>query len=57
MAVDQELDHLLYAAIENKRLIRFDYKGKKRVAEPHDYGVQNGIASDRCGRYGRLQDT
>jgi hypothetical protein len=57
MAVDQELDHLLYVAIENKRLIRFDYKGKKRVAEPPDYGVQNGIASDRCGRYGRLQDT
>jgi hypothetical protein len=54
MAVDQELDHLLYAAIEN---IRFDYRGKKRVAEPPDYGVQKGIASDRGGKYGRLQDT
>jgi hypothetical protein len=48
MAVDQELDHLLYAAIENKRLIRFKYKGKERVAEPHDYGVQNGIVRLFC---------
>jgi len=31
MAVDQELDHLLYTAIENKRLIRFGYKGKSEL--------------------------
>ena len=52
MAVDQELDHLLYTAIENKRLIRFDYRGKKRVAEPHDYGLQNGIVRLFCWQLG-----
>jgi hypothetical protein len=52
MTVDQELDHLLYAAIENKRLIRFDYKRKDRVAEPHDYGIQKGIVRLLCWQVG-----
>jgi predicted DNA-binding transcriptional regulator YafY len=43
MAVDQEPDPMLYGAIEKKRLIRFEYKGKERVVEPHDYGIQKGI--------------
>jgi predicted DNA-binding transcriptional regulator YafY len=42
-AVDQELDHLLRSAIENKRLIRFRYQNKERIVEPHDYGIQKGI--------------
>jgi hypothetical protein len=33
----------LRAAIEGKRLIELSYKGKRRIAEPHDYGVQNGV--------------
>src|SRR5579859_7844762 len=52
MAVDQELDDLLRAAIENKRLIRFEYKGNERVAEPHDYGVQNGTIRLLCWQVG-----
>jgi predicted DNA-binding transcriptional regulator YafY len=44
MAFAQELDHLLHSAIENKRLIRFSYKNKERIVEPHDYGIQKGIA-------------
>lgn len=36
------IDALLRTAIEQKRLIRFTYKDKPRVVEPHDYGVHNG---------------
>jgi predicted DNA-binding transcriptional regulator YafY len=43
MAVYPELDSLIRSAIQNKQLIRFEYKGKERIVEPHDYGVQNGI--------------
>jgi predicted DNA-binding transcriptional regulator YafY len=43
MEVDQEPDPMLYGAIENKRLIRFEYQGKERIVEPHDYGIQKGI--------------
>jgi hypothetical protein len=35
---------LLYGAIQGKRLIRFRYQNKERVVEPHDYGIQKGIA-------------
>jgi hypothetical protein len=52
MAVYQELDQLLRTAIENKRLIRFTYKGNERVAEPHDYGIQNGIVRLLCWQIG-----
>lgn len=34
---------LLYGAIESKRLIRFKYQGKERIAEPHDYGIQKRV--------------
>jgi len=33
---------LLWAAIENRRMIRFVYHGKDRLAEPHDHGILNG---------------
>ena len=34
----------LVRAIREKRLIEFTYKsGGVRIAEPHDYGIQNGI--------------
>ncbi len=39
----QSTDAQLRLAIANKRLIRFRYHGVPRVAEPHDYGVHNGI--------------
>jgi hypothetical protein len=38
------LDRQLRFAIAHKRLIEVHYGGRLRVAEPHDYGVQNGIA-------------
>ena len=44
MTVDSGLHHVLYGAIQDKRLIRFRYKNKERIIEPHDYGVQKGIA-------------
>lgn len=43
VAIDPE-HQLLYRAIQNKGLIRFSYKNKERVVEPHDYGIQKGIA-------------
>lgn len=46
--VDQELDLLLYHAIEGKHLLRFRYKGKERIVEPHDYGIQKGIGRLLC---------
>jgi hypothetical protein len=52
MAVDQRLDQMLRSAIENKRLIRFRYKGSERIVEPHDYGVQNGIVRLFCWQVG-----
>jgi hypothetical protein len=38
------LDQPVRFAIANKRLIQFIYKSKLRVAEPHDYGLKNGVA-------------
>jgi|SRR5436189_1291825 len=32
----------IWTAIEGCHHVRFVYDGKKRVAEPHDYGIQNG---------------
>jgi hypothetical protein len=37
------LDSQLRFAIANKRLIRFTYQGATRVAEPHDYGMRDGV--------------
>jgi len=34
---------LLVFAINNKRLITFQYQGRQRTAEPHDYGIADGI--------------
>ena len=40
---EDSLDVQLRFAIVNRRLIRFEYSGAVRVAEPHDYGVQKGV--------------
>jgi hypothetical protein len=37
------IDEQLRFAIAHKRLIQFSYAGAQRVAEPYDYGVQNGV--------------
>lgn len=36
------IDQLLRTAIEQKRLVQFNYKNKPRIVEPHDYGVHQG---------------
>lgn len=42
MLVATEIDALLRKAIEEKRLVELVYNEKRRIIEPHDYGVQNG---------------
>ena len=37
-------DALLRVAMTQRRLIQFSLNGRLRVAEPHDYGVRNGVA-------------
>lgn len=37
-------DELLRTAISQRKQIRFHYGGSERIAEPHDYGIQNGKA-------------
>ena len=44
MTADGSVDEELRFAIANKRLLQVSYKGRVRVAEPHDYGVQKGVA-------------
>ncbi len=39
---------LLLKAIHERKLISFEYQGKERIAEPHDYGLQNGIERLLC---------
>lgn len=62
------LDALLRFAIGHRRLVEFVYDGRRRVAEPHDYGVLGGRerllvyqltarpASDRTSEGWRLLD-
>jgi hypothetical protein len=38
-----DADQLLRAAIANKRLVSFTLDGCRRIAEPHDYGIINGV--------------
>jgi hypothetical protein len=41
--VDEIVDAFLRKAIDEKRLISFTLDGRRRVAEPHDYGVVDGM--------------
>jgi hypothetical protein len=52
MAGNQGSNRLLYSAIENRLLFRFRYKGKERIVEPHDYGIQKGIERLLCWQIG-----
>src|SRR5579872_3623092 len=36
-------DELLRSAIRQKRLIQRIYKEKRRIVEPHDYGIHRGV--------------
>jgi hypothetical protein len=40
---ERTLDSQLRFAIANKRLIRFTYDFVVRIAEPHDYGLRDGM--------------
>jgi hypothetical protein len=42
--VTDDLDKLIRAAISRRSRVHFWYGGKERIAEPHDYGTQNGKA-------------
>jgi hypothetical protein len=42
VTVEGTLDARIRFAIEHKRLLRIAYLDKRRVVEPHDYGVQKG---------------
>jgi hypothetical protein len=39
----QSLDSKIRQAIQQKSLVEVRYKGKSRIAEPHDYGGQRGV--------------
>ena len=40
---EPKVNPLIWAAIEQKRLLRFRYKNRERIVEPHDYGIHKGI--------------
>jgi hypothetical protein len=44
MPPSRDTDELLRAAISHRRLISFTLDGYRRIAEPHDYGIIDGVA-------------
>ena len=40
---EPNVNPLIWAAIEQKRLLRFRYKNRERIVEPHDYGIHTGL--------------
>jgi hypothetical protein len=42
--VNRQTDEAIRRAITGRRLVRFQFHGCLRVAEPHDYGVRSGAA-------------
>jgi hypothetical protein len=48
------VDKLLRTAIPQKRLVQLVCKGKRRIVEPHDYGIHKGsvkLSRISSGRY------
>jgi hypothetical protein len=41
--VDPNINPLIWKAVEQKRLLRFRYKDRERIVEPHDYGIHKGV--------------
>jgi hypothetical protein len=41
--VDPNINPLIWTAIETRRLLRFRYKNRERIVEPHDYGIHKGL--------------
>jgi hypothetical protein len=50
--MNASLDQLLLEAIRIRHLIRFRYKGRERIAEPHDYGIQTETVRLFCYQVG-----
>ena len=42
-ATEPNVNPVITAAIEQRRLLRFRYKNRERIVEPHDYGIHNGV--------------
>ncbi len=40
---EPNINPVIWAAIDQRRLLRFRYKNRERIVEPHDYGVHNGV--------------
>jgi hypothetical protein len=40
---EPNVNPVIWAAIEQKRLIRFRYKNRERIVELHDYGIHKGL--------------
>ena len=40
---DPNIDPLIWAAIEQRRLLRFRHKNRERIVEPRDYGIHKGV--------------
>ncbi|HEU5020896.1 MAG TPA: hypothetical protein VFT60_03360 [Bryobacteraceae bacterium] len=40
--MDSNINPLIWAAIEQKRLLRFFYRNRERIVEPHDDGIHKG---------------
>lgn len=41
--VEPNINPIIWKAIEQKRLLRFFYKDRERIVEPHDYGIHKGL--------------
>jgi hypothetical protein len=41
--IDPNINPIIWTAIEQKRLLRFRYKNRERIVEPHDYGIHEGL--------------
>ena len=53
--VDPNINPLIWTAIEQKRLLRFRYKNRERIVEPHDYGIHKGADQALRVPSGRIQ--
>lgn len=42
-ASEPNINPVIWAAIEQKHLLRFRYKDRERIFEPHDYGIHKGV--------------
>jgi hypothetical protein len=38
-----KINPVIYTAIEQRHLVRFLFKDKERIVEPHDYGIHGGV--------------